>query len=250
MTTDKPAAAIRPKRRPTARKNLGEVVFDRMAQAIKSGSYEAGERLPAEHDLAVEFQVSRPVVRDALKKLREQGLVYSRQGAGSFVRQSGLRQPLGFGNVESISDLHRCYEFRITMEPDTAAAAAERRDEKSLAAIADALDQMRAATARNRHREDADFSFHLAIARASDNQYFAKAMEALRQHIAVGMQFHGVSLKSTTDGLAGVFEEHRSIYEAIRDGRAAIARDLMREHLVGSRERLFKGRRAHPEDEG
>lgn len=232
------------RRRLSARKSLGDMVFERIAHAIKSGSYAAEERLPAEHDLAAEFQVSRPIVREALKKLREQGLIYSRQGAGSFVRQGGLREPLGFGSVESITDLHRCYEFRITIEPEAAASAAERHDRQSLALIADALDQMRAATARQRHREDADFAFHLAIAKASDNQYFARAMEALRDHIAVGMQFHGLSLKATPGGLAGVFEEHKAIHDAIRDRQPDIARMLMRQHLIGSRERLFEGRRA------
>ncbi len=59
----------------TARKSLGEVVYDRMERAIKSGSYKPDERLPTELDLAAEFEVSRPVVRDALKRLREHGLI-------------------------------------------------------------------------------------------------------------------------------------------------------------------------------
>ena len=77
----------------TARKSLGEIVFDRMERAIKSGAYSPDERLPTELDLAAEFEVSRPVIRDALKRLRERGLIYSRQGAGSFVRAIGLKQP-------------------------------------------------------------------------------------------------------------------------------------------------------------
>jgi len=225
------------------RKSLGDVVFERLERAIKSGAYGADERLPTEHDLAAEFQVSRPVVREALRRLRDQGLIYSRQGAGSFVRQTGLRQPLGFGQVESIADLQRCYEFRITLEPEAAAAAAGRHDAATLAAIGDALAMMRDATARQRHREDADFAFHLAIARASGNQYFATAMEALKDHIAVGMQFHGMSLKATPDGLARVFEEHRAIFDAIAGRDAGLARELMRKHLTGSRDRLFEGRR-------
>jgi GntR family transcriptional repressor for pyruvate dehydrogenase complex len=232
------------------RKSLSEVVFERMERAIKSGAYGPDERLPTEHDLAAEFQVSRPVVREALKRLRDQGLIYSRQGAGSFVRQAGLKQPLGFGQLESIADLQRCYEFRLTLEPEAAAAAAERRDAAGLAAVNAALEMMRDATARQRHREDADFAFHLAIARASGNQYFATAMEALKDHIAVGMQFHGLSLKATPDGLAHVFDEHRAIFEAIRDRQADRARELMRRHLTGSRDRLFEGRRIGVEGKG
>ncbi|WP_437376859.1 FadR/GntR family transcriptional regulator [Inquilinus limosus] len=229
------------------RKRLADLVFERMLRSIKSGAYEADERLPTEHELAAEFQVSRPVVRDALKRLRDQGFVYSRQGSGSFVRRFGLKEPLGFGQVENISHLQQCYEFRLTLEPEAAAQAAERHDAQSLQAIQDALELMRDATNRHRHREDADYMFHLAIARASRNQYFAKAMEALKDHIAVGMQFHGLSLKLTAHGLREVFEEHNAIFEAIRDRKPDLARAQMRSHLSGSRDRLFEGRR-HPAD--
>ena len=59
-----------------------------MERAIKSGSYKPDERLPTELDLAAEFEVSRPIVRDALKRLREQGLIYSRRGAGSLAKRA------------------------------------------------------------------------------------------------------------------------------------------------------------------
>lgn len=230
----KPLRATRPRR-----KGLSDVIFDRLSTAIKSGAYEKNEGLPTEHELAREFQVSRPVVREALQRLKDQGLIYSRRGAGSFVRSPGLKKPVGFGELESLTDLSNCYEFRITLEPRAAAAAAERRDDAQLADIAAALKQMRDATARDRHREDADFAFHSAIARASGNSYFAKAMESLKEHIAVGMQMHGRSVTSDPDGLSHVYDEHCAIFEAIRDQDAHRAGELMEAHLSGSRQRLF-----------
>ncbi|MCD7059711.1 FadR/GntR family transcriptional regulator [Pelagibacterium xiamenense] len=223
------------------RKRLGDFVFEKLLRAIKSGAYEADERLPTEHELASEFQVSRPVVRDALQRLRDQGLIYSRRGSGSFVRNLGVREPLGFGQLENLGDLRQCYEFRLTLEPEAAAGAALRHDADALAAIKSALDLLRDATSQHRHREDADFGFHLAIAQASRNQYFATAMEALKDHIAVGMQFHGISLKMTSGGLQHAFAEHDAIYNAIKAGDADAARQRMREHLIGSRDRLFEG---------
>lgn len=230
------------------RRSLADMVFERMQKAIKSGAYDPEERLPTEHDLAAEFEVSRPVVRDALKRLRDQGLIYSRQGAGSFVRAIGLKEPLGFSPLQNVSDLLNCYEFRLTMEPAAAAFAAERHDAKTLQTVFNALEMMRDATNRQAHREDADFLFHLAIAKASENTYFSTAMEALKDHIAVGMRFHGASVKREATGLARVFAEHAAIYEAIRIRDGAKARELMHEHLIGSRERLFERRR--PDDEG
>lgn len=227
----------------SGRRSLADVVFDSLHRAIKSGAYSTDERLPGEHDLAAEFEVSRPIVREALRRLRDQGLIYSRQGAGSFVRSAGLKQPLGFGQLENVSDLLNCYEFRMTLEPEAAACAAERHGPATLDAIEAALELMRDATNRQSHREDADFQFHLAIALASENPYFSTALEALKDHIAVGMRFHGASVKRDATGLARVFGEHAAIHEAIRVRDVGQARDLMRVHLAGSRERLFERRR-------
>ncbi|MHC1551152.1 FadR/GntR family transcriptional regulator [Phyllobacterium sp. K27] len=224
----------------TARKSLGDIVFERMHRAIKSGAYQPYERLPTEHDLAIEFEVSRPIIREALRRLRDQGLIYSRRGAGSFVRSVGIREPLGFGQLENITDLLNCYDFRLTVEPAAAAVAATRHDASGLAAIRQALELMRDATNRQSHREDADFQFHLAIARASQNRYFYTAMEALKDHIAVGMKFHGASVKRETTGLMRVFAEHEAIVEAIASGDSVKANALMHEHLTGSLERLFQ----------
>ena len=225
------------------RKSLSEIVFERLQHAIKSGAYKNDERLPTEHDLAAEFEVSRPIVRDALKKLRDKGLVYSRQGSGSFVRSTGLKQALGFSPLENIADLQNCYEFRMTVEPEAAACAAERYGEAEIMSIARALAALKEATSRQRHREDADFQFHLAIAKASRNTYFSTAMEALKDHIAVGMQFHGLSLKNSALGLQHVYDEHAAIYEAIRNRDGELSRSLMHQHLQGSRSRLFEGKR-------
>ena len=222
------------------RRSLSDAVFDRIQRTIKSGAYAVDERLPTEHSLAAEFQVSRPVVRDALQRLRDQGLIYSRRGAGSFVREQGVREPLGFGQMENLSDLQHCYDFRLTIEPEAAAMAAQRRTPEALQKIKTALALLRDATNRQAHRADADFMFHLSIAQASANPYFSTAMQALEEHIAVGMRFHGMSLRSTSDGLQHVFAEHSAVFEAVEQGNASSARDLMRAHLTGSRNRLFE----------
>ncbi|MBJ3784571.1 FadR/GntR family transcriptional regulator [Devosia sediminis] len=226
------------------RRSLSETVFDRIQRSIKSGAYAVDERLPTEHALAAEFQVSRPVIRDALQRLRDQGLIYSRRGAGSFVREQGIREPLGFGQMENLSDLQHCYDFRLTIEPQAAAMAAQRRTPEALERVKTALNLLRDATNRQAHRADADFMFHLSIAQASVNPYFVTAMQALEDHIAVGMRLHGLSLKSTQDGLRHVLVEHAAVYEAIREGDAERAQRLMHEHLTGSRDRLFSSKPA------
>ncbi len=221
------------------RRSLSDTVFDRIQRSIKSGAYAVDERLPTEHALASEFQVSRPVIRDALQRLRDQGLIYSRRGAGSFVREQGVREPLGFGQMENLSDLQHCYDFRLTIEPEAAAMAARRHTPEALQKIRTALNLLRDATNRQAHRADADFMFHLAIAQAAGNPYFVTAMQALEEHIAVGMRLHGLSLKVTADGLTRVLSEHTQILDAIANSNANSARELMQQHLTGSRNRLF-----------
>lgn len=227
----------------TPRMPLVQRVYQMLRAKISNGDYQPDEKLPGELELAATFLVSRPVIRDALKRLRDEGVIYSRQGAGSFVKvRPEDARLIGFAPVETIADIQRCYEFRLTIEPDHAYYAALRWNETALAAIASALELMRDATNAHRHREDADYAFHCAIAQATNNHYYISSMQALKDHIAVGMKFHGVALMGPHSGLVGVLGEHRSIYEAIRRRDAQTARTVMRQHLEGSRDRIFEGR--------
>ena len=226
---------------PRAKPGLADRVYHLLYSRISNGDYSANQKLPSEKILADEFGVSRPILRLALERLRDQGLIHSRQGAGSYVREV-KSVPLGFARVETIADIQRCYEFRICIETMAARLAAGRRSGETLEEIATALSLMQGATDSQTHREDADFAFHLAIAKAANNQYFEASMRALREHIYVGMKLHGQSLM--TDGakaLKTVFGEHSAIYDAIRDGDANGAERLMQAHLAHSRDRLFGG---------
>ena len=221
---------------------LADVVYDSLRRAIANGAYAEDERLPGENDLAAQFDVSRPVIRAALKRLRTDGLVTSRQGSGSYVSANAPVRPLAFQPLETIADLQRCYEFRLTIEPAAAAMAAKRHSDADLAEIEKLLQMMRDATERRSHREDADFGFHLAITAAANNQYFETSMRALKDHIAVGMKFHGLSLQTVRGGLDHVLHEHDEIFRAIARGEAETARAAMTAHVGGSRDRLFEGR--------
>lgn len=220
---------------------LADRVYDQLVGRIASGEFRPNTRLPAEHDLAAMLGVSRPILRMALQRLKDEGIIISRQGAGSFVRDRASAI-LSFTPVETIADIQRCYEFRVTVEPDAAYHAALRRNDAALAKMDAALDLLREATRHQRHREDADFSFHLAIAEAANNHYYTSTMQALKEHIFVGMHMHGLSLVGTQVKLQTVLDEHRAIRDAIAEGRADDARRLMAAHLGGSRDRLFEGK--------
>lgn len=223
------------------RTSLSEKVYALMHGRIMRGEYSANEKLPAEKDLSAQFGVSRPILRIALERLREEGLIYSRQGAGNFVRVK-RESALGYAKVETIADIQRCYEFRLTIETDAASLAATRRNDAVLADMERALHLLSEATGSRLHREDADFAFHLAIARGANNQYYEDTLRALRDHIHVGMKLHGESLMS--DGawaLEEVLAEHKAIFAAINERESETAREAIRRHIVNSRDRLFGG---------
>jgi GntR family transcriptional repressor for pyruvate dehydrogenase complex len=236
------AAEAAKSRRPRA-VSLVDRVFDRLSESIAGGDYGPDAKLPGEHELAAMFEVSRPIVREALGRLRKQGIVYARQGAGNFVAAPArVTTAVGYAPVETIGDIQRCYEFRLALEPMAAAYAAQRRDQAAIEAISAALDLLQDATRHQLHRSDADFAFHKAVTDAANNHYFSSSMEALRQHVAVGMHMHGLSLMGPKQKLERVFDEHRAIFEAVAGGDAAAAEQAMRRHLEGSRDRLFEGR--------
>lgn len=223
------------------RRLLADKVYHTLFSRISNGDYLVNQRMPSEHQLAEELGVSRPVLRNALEKLRKEGMIYARQGAGNFVRAPSV-SPVGFARVETLSDIQRCYEFRLNLETASAVLAAKRHNSIILNEMEEALEMMRTATGSLVHREDADFAFHISIAKASNNHYFETAMRALREHIYVGMQMHGQSLLSEGgDALSHVFEEHDEIFQAIKNRDGALASSLMRAHLEHSRDRLFGG---------
>lgn len=222
---------------------LVDRVFEELRQRIQDGNFPADARLPGEHELAAMLGVSRPIIRDALGRLRELGMVYSRQGAGTFVQATVSPQTqLAYSPVKTIADIQRCYEFRLTIEPPAASFAANRRDQAAIDRIAEPLAELRDATSHQLHRTDADFRFHRAITEAANNHYYTASMDALKPHIAVGMHLHGLSLMGPRLQLEKVYAEHDTIFRAIAEGRAYDAQDAMRAHLEGSRDRLFEGK--------
>lgn len=218
---------------------LSDYIYQQLFSQIANGELKHNARLPGEHQLADKYSVSRPVIRDALKRLRAEGLIESRQGAGSWVTFNKGPQVPAFAPINSIADIRRCYEFRIAVERETAYLAAQRITDKTLADIESALALMDIATREHVHREDADFSFHFAIAVAADNHYLSSSLLGIRDHISVVMTLHGKSLLGSHPSLEHVFDEHKSIFTAIRAGDALRATRLMEEHLIGSRDRLF-----------
>lgn len=216
-----------------------------MLGRIQRGQFPGDGKLPSEKELSQSFGVSRPIVREALRRLREEGLIQSRQGAGSFV--VGVAEPPprlanGGQGIQTISDVRRIYEFRVALEGEVAYAAALNRNEALLAAVKGELDAIDQAIRTGKIGVQQDSDFHTAIARATQNQYFEAALAAVRPHLDYVIDLaRSFSMLHSAGHLAMVQREHAAVYEAIRDGDAVKAREAMQAHIRNAQERVFDG---------
>jgi GntR family transcriptional repressor for pyruvate dehydrogenase complex len=219
---------------------LADRVYRELLAMIIQGDLQEGDRLSTEQTLAEQFKTSRPTVREALSRLRADGIITSRQGAGTFVTRRPDPDLPRFMPLESLSDVRRCLEFRIVIEGGAAALAADMADEADLAQIQQALASLQTAVASQTLGVQEDFDFHMAIARASKNHFFVSVIASIQQHVVFGMNLlRNFSLSKSHDRLLGVQAEHVAVVQAIQQRDSAAAGAAMRRHLENTRLRMF-----------
>ncbi|MFK7889444.1 MAG: FadR/GntR family transcriptional regulator [Granulosicoccus sp.] len=217
-------------------------VHEGLLKKIRDGSYALGQRLPSETALASEYGVSRPIVRNALARLRESGLVKSRQGAGSFVCNGEQELPSGYAPLGSIEDISRYFSYRRLIECQAAADAATHIDTAGVRRLEVSLEQIQQLFAAQNTTIDPDVQFHLCIAELSGNRFLFESLQMLRsQMYFVGKFVRGLSMVGYRKGKQAMSAEHQRIVEAIASGNAKTASTTMRQHLQRSERRIFKG---------
>lgn len=199
-----------------------DAVLTDLRDAVERGEFEVGQKLPSETTLATEYQVSRPVVREALRALQALGMTESHTGKGTFVVSAHPVESPTFGDY-SARDL---LEVRRCVEVPVAGHAAKRRGADDLAELRRLVELMES------EQDDSvwvtlDARFHVAIARASRNPVFAKVIEEIRDALAGQSAF----LNKMGDRRAGSNVEHRRILEAIESGEYEDATAAMTAHL-------------------
>lgn len=222
--------------------SLANEVYERLLSDIVKGHYKLQSRLPPEAELAQICGVSRPVLRTALARLREDGMVASRRGSGNYIVRRPDDSVMDFVPLASIADIQRCYEFRVDVESSAAAWAAKRRDEDDLAALERAHLQLDAAYKQRSLGVEADQEFHAIIARATKNPFYVSVLDSLSRQIAFGMELsRSLTLQSAPERQAMVQQEHQLILDAIRNQSPEDAAAAMRDHITGARDRMFVG---------
>lgn len=216
---------------------LSEEVSAELEARIQRGEYVPGAQLPTEKVLAETFGVSRAVVREAIARLKADGLIETRQGSGAFVAETpkSLNFRLAPGGEDGL--LH-VFELRAMLEAAIAELAARRRTDADLAAIADCLQRMDEALAAEVDGSEADDDFHLAVAAATHNQYVLRLAEFLGRQFSESRRMAWVDNERGLESPRAAQQEHRRLQAAIAAGDPAAARQAAFVHLSGAAERV------------
>ena len=222
---------------------LTNQVHQQLLDMIRQGNFPEATRLPSEAELSRICGASRPVVRAALARLRGEGIIKSRRGSGSFVHRAPAPAARSFSALNSFAQVRACFEFRLAVEGEAAALAATNRTSQQLAQIEALVDQLNMAIESNQTSDvSPDYTFHLLIAQASGNRFFADLMALLSESVRTSMNLAGVlTSRDSLTRYSMVAKEHGAIVEAIRDHDPDQARTLMRRHLAEASRRLMEG---------
>lgn len=218
-----------------ARGSLTDELCAKLEARIRSGELPAGARLPSQKEIALQENVSRTVVREAVARLAAHGLTVSRQGAGVFVAETTEYRAFQItrGEVQELADVIKLLEMRMAVETEMAGLAAARRTTADIGAIQDALAEMVAVGDDPMAAANADAAFHLAIARATQNEYYARFVEFLGLRLVPSRTLYlGDKPHEAHQAYAAkVLAEHEAIVDAIIRMDSVRAREAARQHM-------------------
>jgi GntR family transcriptional regulator, transcriptional repressor for pyruvate dehydrogenase complex len=215
---------------------LSDQIVQQIETMILEGSFKPGDRLPPERQLAEQLGVSRPSLREAIQKLSARGLLSSRQGGGTYITS---RLDAGFADpwqemLGTHPELHRdVLEFRRMLEGTVAQMAAERATQADIERIGGLFEQMEAA-----HRlegleltSEVDVKFHQALADAAHNALLTHVAASLLNMLHTHVHDNIANLFATGTVSKQLLDQHRAVWEAVRDRDGAAARAAAEAHI-------------------
>jgi len=225
-----------------------EVVQKELFRRIVSGVYWPGMKLPPETSLAKHFGVSRPVLRQALENLRSSGLMVSRRGDGNYVGNFSADE---FSQINIHKQIARClklYEFRLAIEPNIAALAAQHIDEDASALLEAALLRDEGNVDRLSLSAEDDYNFHFLLAKSTNNDHLLKTLLLVQDEInfntfSIRSMMKNVSMDLSQRGvdyLHAIISEHRVIFDSVVRRDVEASRNAMRRHLEKGRNFLVE----------
>jgi DNA-binding FadR family transcriptional regulator len=216
-------------------RKLSHEVLDRLVQAIESGEFPPGSRLPAERELMTRYGIGRPAIREAMQSLQQMGLIRISHGARAQVIQPEAETIIGrmsdamfqllTNNPRGLDELK---EARLLFETGLVRIATARCNPEALALLRGRLDDCHASRGHGAEAFiAADMAFHRQIAEISGNSFVAAACQGMLDWLS-RFKRSLVSAKGAEDL---TLEEHARIVEAMAAGDAAAAAQAMSDHL-------------------
>ena len=207
-------------------------VVRRIEQHIEANHLQPGDRLPSDRDLAAALEVSRPLVRQALKALESLGRVSAQQGSGTYVQDASHRVAVreltrGIGFDRDLLD--QTLPARIAIDLEVLRAAFERRTPETLASLRHTIDERE----RERQQPDdpqeagLDLGFEGALGRACGNEVLRR-LQALVHDVWLQAQ---IAAGIAPGDPSALHREHRAVFEAFERGDLAQAQQRLADHL-------------------
>jgi len=228
---------------------LYQQIADRIEIFIKQGKFGVGARLPAERELADQFEVSRPTVREALIALEIAGLVEVRTGSGTYVSPRARSKTPGKGTGKDAGpSAFEIVEARRAIEPSIAAQAAMRATKEDIKLIAGALAEFeRNWNGTHWEKLEADRKFHMRVAEAAHNLLIVKILENLWTGM-FGQIFAVLSQRTRlSNRQAMTMHDHYTILHCIERRDASGAYAAMTNHLVHVELALLEKQQGDPQ---
>lgn len=215
--------------------NLSTQLVEALASMVEAGTWKPGDKLPNEIELAASFNVSRNIMREAMKILINFGILDSNAGSGTFVSSSaisGIHSMRFFERLKKNTSLEKIMETRLIIEPELAYLACLRGTDEEIRALEALVNKSEKIwRARNYFYTD-DFNFHAELARMSKNDILSDLLSTMLNQLKEGdyIQFNRYTKPEERDSRV---DEHGLIVEAIKKRDALLAKSIMHRHLFG-----------------
>ncbi|PFN98738.1 transcriptional regulator [Bacillus sp. AFS076308] len=224
---------------PVSSKKLYMQIYNQILSEIQSGSFKIGDKLPAERELCEMFGVSRAPIRQALSALELNGIIYSRQGEGVYVKSNQLATDQSFFKSITPEDI---VEARMNIEPLIVKFAAQRATDEDIEELRSTIKQMEDETRAGVYVPETDEKLHCGIAKASHNDLFINIMTAIINAMKQQEMWKFIRDRTVTrpDYRDVNFREHQLLIKAIEERNEKEAVKIMTNHMQNLYDRYWK----------
>ncbi|MCI2256118.1 FadR family transcriptional regulator [Domibacillus sp. PGB-M46] len=225
---------------PVSSKKLYIQIYNQILAEIQAGSFKVGDKLPSERELCAQFGVSRAPVRQALSALEMNGIIYSRQGEGVFVKSTHITN----GNSQSLESVspEDIVEARMNIEPLIIKFAALRATDEDIEELKQTIKKMEDETRSGIYVPETDEQLHMGIAKASHNDLFITFMSSITSAMKQQEMWQFIRDRTVTrsDYQEVNFQEHKLLIQAIEDRNEKEAVERMTTHMQNLYDRYWK----------